>query len=253
MSGMPKLKVCWISAGVSSFVSGWLERETVDEYIYIDIADQHPDSIRFIRDCEKALGREVKILKSDEYDSVEDCILSYGHVGNLRTGFYPCTNWLKKRVRKKWEDEHRDYDITYVWGFDVDETGRADRLIEAMPQFSHVFPLVEGQLTKQDAHGICDKLGIKRPAMYDLGYSNNNCVGCVKGKKGYWNAIRRDFPDVFEKRAKMERVIGNTIMKDDNGPLFLDELDPLEGRITDEIMEECGIFCMLALGKKERE
>ena len=47
-----KLKVCWISAGVSSFVAGYLARDTVDEYIYINIADQHPDSLRFIHDCE---------------------------------------------------------------------------------------------------------------------------------------------------------------------------------------------------------
>ena len=34
-----KLKVCWMSAGVSSFIAGYLVRETVDEFIYIDIAD----------------------------------------------------------------------------------------------------------------------------------------------------------------------------------------------------------------------
>lgn len=97
----PKLKVCWISAGVSSFVAGYLVRDTVDEFIYIDVADQHPDSLRFIKDCEKALGKQIKIIKSDEYRCVEDCVRTFGRVGNLKTGFYPCTNWLKKRVRKK--------------------------------------------------------------------------------------------------------------------------------------------------------
>ena len=29
-----KLKVCWISAGVSSFIAGWLVRDSVDIYIY---------------------------------------------------------------------------------------------------------------------------------------------------------------------------------------------------------------------------
>lgn len=37
---MKKLKVCWISAGVSSFIAGYLSRETVDAFIYIDIKDQ---------------------------------------------------------------------------------------------------------------------------------------------------------------------------------------------------------------------
>lgn len=246
MSGRPKLKVCWISAGVSSFVSGWLERETVDEYIYIDIADQHPDSMRFIRDCEYVLGRQITILRSEEYSCVGDVCRAFRFVSSAYRA--KCTEVLKKRVRKKWEYEHRDYDITYVWGFDVDETERADRLIDAMPQFSHVFPLIDKQLTKQDAHGLCAELGIKRPAMYDLGYSNNNCRGCVKGGQGYWNKIREDFPEVFEDRAKMEREICHTILHDENGPIFLDELDPNAGRMSEEIMQDCSIFCQLAIG-----
>ena len=46
------MKVCWLSAGVSSFIAGYLVRDTVDRFIYIDIDDQHPDSMRFIKDCE---------------------------------------------------------------------------------------------------------------------------------------------------------------------------------------------------------
>jgi hypothetical protein len=78
--------------------------------------------------------------------------------------------------------------------------------------------------------------------MYDLGYNNNNCVGCVKGGMGYWNKIRQDFPAVFDARAKLERDIGYSILKD----CFLDELDPSRGRMSDEILEDCGIYCMIA-------
>ena len=242
------MKVCWISAGVSSFIAGYLARDTVDEFIYIDIADQHPDSLRFIHDCEKALGKQITILQSNQYRTVEECIVAYGHVGNLRTGFYPCTNWMKKRVRKEWEYKHQDCELHYVWGMDLSEKHRAQKLADGMPQANHEFPLIDRQLTKADAHAICAKLGIKRPAMYDMGYSNNNCIGCVKGGKGYWNMIRRDFPKVFESRAKMERQIGNTILHDADGPIWLDEMDPQAGRMTDEIMEDCSIFCQLALG-----
>ena len=65
------MKVCWLSAGVSSFIAGYLVRDTVDRFIYIDIDDQHPDSMRFIKDCEKALGKQVEIIKSN-YGSVEN-------------------------------------------------------------------------------------------------------------------------------------------------------------------------------------
>ena len=237
-----KLKVCWISAGVSSFIAGYLERDTIDKFIYIDIEDQHQDSMRFIKDCEKVLGKEIEILQSP-YKSVEDAIRAAGIIRNARTGFYPCTNWLKKRIRKEWEYEHIDYDVTYVWGFDCNEKNRADALVETMFEFTHCFPLIDKDITKQEAHGMCERLGVHRPAMYDLGYNNNNCIGCVKGGMGYWNKIRVDFPGVFENRSKLERDIGSSILKE----CYLDELDPDRGRMSEEIPIDCSIMCMINL------
>lgn len=241
------LKVCWISAGVSSFIAGYLERDTIDKYIYIDIDDQHPDSMRFIKDCEKVLGKEIEILKSP-YGSVENAARACGQFRIVLTGFAPCTAWLKKRIRKEWEYEHREYDLTYVWGMDIEEKDRASRLTETMIEFNHSFPLIERGLAKQEAHGICERLGIKRPVMYDMGYNNNNCIGCVKGGMGYWNKIRKDFPEVFESRAKLERELNSRILKE----CFLDELDPNRGRMSDEISTDCSIFCMINLPDVER-
>ena len=133
-----ELKVCWISAGVSSFIAGYLA-ENVDEYIYIDIDNQHEDSMRFIKDCEKALDNPIQVIKS-KYGSVENVIRATSMVKSPH--YAPCTDWLKKRVRKEWEDLHTDYDLTYIWGFDLDEKNRADRLLESMPKFTHEFPLL---------------------------------------------------------------------------------------------------------------
>ena len=236
-----KLKVCWISAGVSSFIAGYLAKD-VDKFIYIDIDNQHEDSIRFIRDCERVLGKKIEILKS-RYGSVENVISTFRFVSSPYGA--KCTEVLKKRVRKEWEYEHREFDITYVWGFDSDEKHRADRLEQTMIEFSHEFPLIERGLTKEDAHGLLQHLGINRPAMYDMGYNNNNCIGCVKGGMGYWNKIRVDFPEVFERMAKLEREIGHSCIKG----VYLDELDPNRGRIGDEVMEECSIMCYMALAE----
>lgn len=243
---MKKIKVCWLSAGVSSFVAGYLAKDTIDEYLYIDIDDQHSDSMRFIKDCEKLIGKKVKILKSEQYKNVEEAVTAFNGFENRITHFAPCTNWLKKRVRKKWEQEHADYEITYVWGMDASEKNRAERIQETMIEYEHEFPLIEAGLSKQDVHGICERLGIKRPLMYDMGYNNNNCVGCVKGGMGYWNKIRIDFPAVFESRAALERKVQNTILKEADGtPIYLDELQPNRGRMSDEISTECNLFCML--------
>lgn len=218
----------------------------IDEWLYIDIADQHEDSIRFIHDCEKVIGEQIQILRSSQYRTVEDCVRAFGGFKNSKNGFSPCTNWLKKRVRKEWEYKHKDYEITYVWGFDANEKRRAEATVEANPQAEHEFPLIEKNLSKSDVHAMLEEIGIKRPVMYDMGYPNNNCIGCLKGGMGYWNKIRVDFPQVFESRAKLEREVGKTILKDRNGYIYLDELEPNRGNMDMEIFPECSIMCHLA-------
>lgn len=234
-----KRKVCWLSAGVSSFIAGYLAKD-VDDYIYIEVDDQHPDSMRFVKDCERKLGQKVQILKST-YGSVERVIRQFRYINGPHGA--KCTQILKKRVRKEWEVAHKQYEITYVWGFDLAEKERAERMEAAMAEFHHEYPLIDRMLTKQDAHALLAEMGIRRPAMYDMGYQNNNCLGCVKGGMGYWNRIRKDFPEVFYKMAALEREIGHSCI---NGA-YLDELDPGRGRMEDEIMQDCGIMCWLTL------
>lgn len=89
--------------------------------------------------------------------------------------------------------------------------------------------------------------------MYDLKYHNNNCIGCVKGGMWYWNKIREDFPEAFERMARLEREIGYTCITVKNKktgkktPLFLDKLEPGRGKEQDEIMPECSIACEVQL------
>lgn len=195
-------KVCWLSAGVSSFIAGVLAKN-VDEYIYIDVPDQHPDSLRFIHDCENYLHRKIVILRS-KYSSVDEVLRKNKYI-NGPSGA-PCTKHLKKLVRLAWEKDNPGPYI-YVWGFDKNEVQRAQRMRETFFEYSHEFPLIDNNITKEEAHGMLERIGIKRPVMYDLGYPNNNCIGCVKGGMGYWNKIREDFPDVFEIRPRWKMIL----------------------------------------------
>jgi hypothetical protein len=233
------VKVVWLSAGVSSFIAGYLAKN-VDKYIYIDIKDQHSDSMRFIKDCQKVLDREIEILKSSEFDDVASVVRKFKFINSPHGA--ACTGMLKRKVRKHWESDHVNEQLTYVWGFDKNETNRAERLQKTMFEFKHEFPLIDKNLSKEECHGMLERLGIKRPVMYDLGYSNNNCVGCVKGGMGYWNKIRVDFPEIFNQRAKLEREIGHSCLKE----CFLDELDPDKGK-NNVVIPDCGIMCELAI------
>lgn len=234
------MKVAWFSGGVSSFIACYLMRNELDKIIYIHIDDQHEDTMRFLKDCEKLLGKKIEILQS-RYKNVDNACRQFMYLNGV--GGARCTMMLKKRVRKEWEFENNSKDLTYIWGFDLSEQNRADRLTESMPEFKHIFPLIDSSFTKEDVHGLAKKLGLKRPIMYDMGYRNNNCIGCVKGGMGYWNKIRIDFPAVFKQRSELERYIGASCIKG----IYLDELDPTRGRFEDEILEDCNMMCQLAI------
>jgi len=234
---MKQITVSSFSAGVSSAVATKLAIDDIDLIIYIHIADQHPDTMRFVRDCEAWFGTSIEILYP-EYKSVENACLMASFIRGPHGA--ACSRLLKKRTADQYiTDRFGGSHVRHVWGFDYDELPRRDRIISALPTQEHIFPLIERKYCKKNAHQVLKASGIKRPAMYDLGYSNNNCVGCVRGGKGYWNHIRKDFPGVFEARANLERRIGASCI---NGT-FLDELNPNIGRHAPPIVEECGMFC----------
>jgi hypothetical protein len=231
------LTVSYFSGGVSSAVATKLVIGEVDRIIYTHIDDQHPDTLRFIKDCEEWFGKTVEIMQSHLRTVDEAC--RYASFIRGPHGAC-CTRILKRDVRKKFERENKGK-MRIVWGLGPDEMSRVDLLLDSMPKHEHVFPLVDHRIHKAHAHEILKASGIRRPAMYEMGYHNNNCIGCVKGGMGYWNKIRVDFPAVFHSRIGLERIIGASILKDTT----LDRLDPKAGRHEGPIIDDCGIMCEL--------
>lgn len=52
--------ISWFSAGVSSAVATKLAINQIDKIIYTHIDDQHPDSLRFIEECEQWFGKKIE-------------------------------------------------------------------------------------------------------------------------------------------------------------------------------------------------
>lgn len=236
--------VVWFSAGAASAVAAKL---TLAEYpaeqvtiAYTDPGSEHPDNIRFLDDCEEWFDHEVVRLKSKKYQDTwqvwRERRFLVGPAGAL------CTAELKKKVRYAFE---RPDDIQ-VFGYTSEEGHRAARFREQNPGVDLRTPLIDRGLTKDDCLAMIARSGIEMPAMYKLGYRNNNCIGCPKGGMGYWNKIRRDFPEVFEEMARLERELDASILKDKTGRVFLDELDPERGNHADEPSFECSLLCQVA-------
>lgn len=173
--------ISWFSCGVTSAVACKIALSLYEDVqlYYIETGSGHPDNIRFLSDCERWYGQPIHTIRSDKYTCVAD-VLRKGFINGAHGA--TCTLELKKKVRYKLEKELQHWD-GQVWGFDYDpkEINRAIRLKQQYPDTKPLFPLIEKQITKPDAMGILWKAGIKQPAMYKMGYNNNNRIGCVKG------------------------------------------------------------------------
>ena len=232
--------LCWFSCGAASAVATKLMiAENAGKLpliiAYTEVIEEHPDNKRFIKDCEKWFGQEVVILGNDRYERSIYKTFETSAM-NIR-GASPCTRKLKKNVRLKFEQPN---DL-HVFGYTSEEQERYDRFIDAN-NIDVSVPLIDRGLSKIDCLAMLQNAGIELPEMYKLGYHNNNCIGCVKGGKGYWNKIKIDFPDAFERMAKLERFKKQTVFKD----VYLDELPPDAGNYPQEQDIQCGIFCHMA-------
>ena len=238
--------VVWFSCGAASAVVAKLcLAKYADSYeIAIArcvVANEHPDNDRFAADCENWFGQPIINLSSTEY---ADCWEVWEGRRFLVSPYgAPCTSILKKAVRFEFEREW--WPDFQAYGYTVDESHRAERFRQCNPEVSFITPLIDESLSKADCLAMIDRAGIDIPAMYRLGFNNNNCIGCVKGGMGYWNHIRKVFPEIFSRMSRLERYLGACILKVDGKRVFLDELSPIAGRL-DEPEIDCSLFCFRA-------
>lgn len=247
MKNEPTRIVCWFSCGAASAVATKLAIQDNDGRLplvvaYTEVKQEHPDNKRFLAECQEWFGQPIEVLRNEQYggDIYEVFLRTRYLVGPTGAA---CTRLLKKGVRNTFErlgDQQ-------VFGFTVEEQQRFLDFQDNNGEIDVDVPLIRHGLTKQDCLGVLADAGIEIPAMYKLGYKNNNCIGCVKGGAGYWNKIRRDFPEVFEKMAQVEEELGRTINSTRVGGerkrITLRELDPNAGRYEDEADISCGIVC----------
>ena len=246
--------LAWFSCGSASAVAAKIALDTYPgrvEVCYCDtLAYEHPDNRRFMADVQQWLGVEIQILRSPDYTDIYDVFRRTRWL--VGPGGARCTTELKKNVRTAYQRP----DDVHVFGLTVDEAQRAERFRRTNHDLTIDLPLIRHHITKTDCHRAISAAGIEQPAMYRLGYSNNNCIGCVKGGTNYWNKIRRDFPEAFDRMAQMERELDTAICKHEPvGPdgkrlrlrVFLDELPPEadDGQLSFDM--ECGVTCQTEL------
>lgn len=226
--------IAWFSGGITSAVTCKL---CLDEYgkhevrvIFIDTHNESQDTYRFLKDCEAWYGTEIEIISNKDYSLIEDVWYRYLSL-NVATGAV-CSYELKRVTRERFQREN-DY-AAQAFGFEYSkkEINRAKALKANHSKSKPIFPLIDKKYTKQDCVDLVQKAGIKIPNSYANGFRNNNCLRtrCVQGGIGYWQKMRREFPEKFDYMAKIEHDLTNkkgepvTMLKDQakgGGKLFL--------------------------------
>lgn len=242
--------VCQFSCGAASAVATKLtivhHGAAHDiEIVNALLKEEHPDNRRFLLDCQAWFGRPITVLRDDKYGaSVRDVFRRKRYLKGLRGA--PCRRALKGDVLNAFL---RPGDVL-VLGYTAEEQDRFDDWIDANADKRAIAPLIEHRLGKADVLAMIERAGMELPLMYRLGFHNANCIGCVKGGAGYWNKVRRHFPEDFEEMASIEESIGPgaRLLRHRSGPLkgqrfYLRELPPDAGRYEDEPSIECGAAC----------
>lgn len=242
--------VVWFSCGAASSIAALyaIKKYKNCEIVYCDTGGEHKSNKKFLTDIEKLLNKKIIILKNKQYKDHFDVFKQKKFF--VKVGFAYCTVELKKKMRLQYQKP----DDIHILGYTLDEKNRSDRFNHNNPEIQTDWILIDKGLTKEDCLGILWQKGIKLPKMYELGYNHNNCIGCVKGGIGYWNKIKKDFPKHFNKMAKIEHKVGNSILKYRSGknegkPLFLSELKDNMGRYDQEAPISCSLSCGMAVNE----
>lgn len=238
--------VVWFSCGAASAVAGYYALKKYPRskvhLVYCDVfASEHKDNHRFLRDVEKWLGITVEVIRSPEFSSVDEVFEKTRYMAGIQGA--RCTVEMKKKPRFAYQKA----DDIHIFGMVAEETMRMNRLEASNPELVLDWILRDNKVSKADCLKLISEKGIRLPIMYSLGFKNNNCIGCVKATSiEYWKKVRRNFPEVFERRAAQCRELNVRLTRLHGERIFLDEIpqDDTDEAVTEDI--SCGPECGFA-------
>ncbi|OHV73345.1 hypothetical protein [Ensifer sp. LCM 4579] len=235
--------IVWVSAGAASAVSAMMIKRERPEavFAYCHTGGEHPDNERFLADLVRKLNAPIERLKSEEYADTWDVWEKTRWLAGINGA--RCTTELKVVPRLAFQ---RPTDI-HVFGYTADSTDvkRAELLRANYPELAIETPLISAGINKAACLAIIKTVNIELPILYGLGFHNNNCIGCVKATSpDYWSLVRKHFPEIFGRMAKLSRELGVRLSRINDVRIFIDEI-PLDWPTTNPIAPACDFLCHL--------
>jgi 3'-phosphoadenosine 5'-phosphosulfate sulfotransferase (PAPS reductase)/FAD synthetase len=191
--------------------------------LFTDTLIEDEDLYRFLKETSEEMKCEFVYLKDGR--NVWEVFRDVRYIGNSRIA--QCSHILKQKVAKQFILQNFKHDeCTLYLGIDWTEEHRTKAPIENWKPYKVLFPMCEAPyLTKEDMLKLLDETGVKRPRLYDLGFSHNNCGGfCVRAGQGHFINLLQKMPERYayheQKEQEMIDFLGkkqSILRKNSNG------------------------------------
>jgi hypothetical protein len=192
---------------------------------------EHWDIKRFKQEMSVKVGVPITYANHPDWETKDQFDVCMDAKA-FKVDFHPlCTNRLKTAPFHHWlgydhpvnPDTGRNDDVIIYYGFEAGETDRINRRrsILAEKGYRTCFPLAEWSGVIKSTREI----GVEPPKTYQI-WKHANCVGCLRAGQQHWYVVYCRRRDVWEKAKHAESVIGYSILRVNNKPAFLVELEP---------------------------
>ncbi|AUM66392.1 hypothetical protein C0R09_18740 [Brevibacillus laterosporus] len=205
------------SGGIGSWATA---KRVIQEYgasdiilLFTDTLIEDEDLYRFLDETTREMG--VEFVRIADGRTPWEVYHDRRFLGNSRRA--PCSHVLKQEMSRKWVEENFSPDeCTIYLGIDWTEMHRTIAPIENWKPYTIKFPMTEEPfLDKEQMLQSLEALGIKRPRLYEMGFTHNNCGGfCCRAGQGHFANLLMKMPDRFAECESNEEAIRQHLGKD---------------------------------------
>lgn len=189
--------------------------------LFADIRVEDLDLYRFLHQAAENVGGELVVIADGRtpWGVFED----ERYIGNSRVD--PCSKHLKRNLLDRWRNTNCDpLDTTIYVGLSWYEPARIERLKDRVAPWNYQAPMMdEPHLDPEEVLQWMEAEGIRRPRLYDAGFTHNNCGGfCVKAGHAQFARLL-DFNRPYylhnenEEARLREKGINGTVLRDRRG------------------------------------
>jgi hypothetical protein len=209
--------VVMYSGGIGSWAAAKrvIERHGTEDTIllFTDTKIEDEDLYRFLNETAIKLGVDLVWLEDgrDPWQVFKDV----RWIGNSRIA--QCSHLLKQKIAREWvEANFKPDEVTLYVGIDWTEIHRLPSIENNWKPYTIQAPMTESPYW--DKHEMLKDLkraGIRKPRLYDMGFTHNNCGGfCVRGGQGHFINLLQEKRDLYlyheTKELEMQNFLGRT-------------------------------------------